>query len=138
MILLKRAYEKPSDTDGDRFLVDRLWPRGVKKSSLAIKGWLKDAAPSTELRNWYHHDASLWDEFRRRYFSELEKNPAAWLPLFEAARSGTVTLLYSAQHTEQNNAVALKEFLMQRIHAAKKASASSPAESVHRKHSSLA
>jgi uncharacterized protein YeaO (DUF488 family) len=137
MILLKRAYEKPSDTDGDRFLVDRLWPRGVKKSSLAVKGWLKDAAPSTELRNWYHHDPSLWDEFRRRYFRELEKNPAAWLPLLEAARRGTVTLLYSTKQTEQNNAVALKEFLMQRIHAAKKASAPSLAAPIDRKHSFL-
>ncbi len=138
MILLKRVYEKPSDTDGDRFLVDRLWPRGVKKSSLAIEGWLKDAAPSTELRTWYHHDPSLWDQFRRRYFSELEKNPAAWLPLLEAARRGTVTLIYSAQNTEQNNAAALKEFLMPRIHAVKKASTSSHAAPVGRKHSSLA
>jgi uncharacterized protein YeaO (DUF488 family) len=138
MILLKRAYEKPSDTDGDRFLVDRLWPRGVKKSSLAIEGWLKDAATSTELRTWYHHDPSLWDQFRRRYFSELEKNPAAWQPLLEAARRGTVTLLYSAQNTEQNNAVALKEFLTQRIHAAKKAPASSPDAPIGRKHSSHA
>lgn len=138
MILLKRAYEKPSDTDGNRFLVDRLWPRGVKKSSLAIEGWLKDAAPSTELRNWYHHDPTLWVEFRRRYFSELEKNPAAWLPLLEVARRGTVTLLYSAQNTEQNNAVALKEFLTQRIHTTKKASASSPDAPIGRKHSSLA
>jgi uncharacterized protein YeaO (DUF488 family) len=120
MILLKRAYEKPSNADGDRFLVDRLWPRGVKKSSLALKAWLKDAAPSTDLRHWYHHDLTRWDVFRRRYFSELEKNPAAWRPLLEAARQGTVTLVYSSQLAEHNNAVALREFLMEKIGAAKR------------------
>ncbi len=80
-----------------------------------MKEWLKEASPSNELRNWYHHDLEKWNEFRRRYFAELEKNPAAWHPLLESARRGTVTLLYSAQNTEGNNAVALKEFLDQRL-----------------------
>jgi|SRR5208283_3593452 len=117
MIRIKRVYEAAEKADGDRFLVDRLWPRGIKKESLAIKAWMKDAAPSTDLRNWYHHDLARWDEFRRQYFAELEQNPAVWRPLIEAARRGTVTLLCSAQHTEHNNAVALKEFLDQRLGA---------------------
>jgi len=115
MIQIKRAYAPRERGDGDRYLVDRLWPRGVKKESLAIKAWLKDAAPSNELRTWYHYDLSLWDEFRRRYFKELEKNPQSWQPLLEAARQGTVTLLYSSQLAEHNNAVALKEFLTAKI-----------------------
>jgi uncharacterized protein YeaO (DUF488 family) len=113
MIQLKRVYEISSSTDGARFLVERLWPRGVKKSSLEIKAWLKDAAPSTELRKWFNHDPARWNEFRKRYFAELEKNPDSWLPLLEAARLGTVTLVYSSHDTEHNNAAALKEFLVQ-------------------------
>lgn len=111
MIKIKRAYEEPSKSDGKRFLVDRLWPRGVTKEELAATAWLKDVAPSNELRHWYHHDPSEWDEFRRRYFRELEAGPQAWQPLVDASKKGTVTLLYSAKHTENNNAVALKEFL---------------------------
>lgn len=111
MIAIKRAYEAASKADGARFLVDRLWPRGVKKEDLAIKAWVKDAAPSNELRQWYHHDVDQWDEFRRRYFAELKENPEAWEPLLEAAREGTVTLVYSAKNEDHNNAVALKEFL---------------------------
>ena len=118
MLQIKRAYDSPASSDGERFLVDRLWPRGVKKETLAIKAWVKDAAPSTELRNWYHHEPALWEEFRRRYFRELEKNPAAWQPLLEAARKGDVTLLYSARFAEQNNAVALKEFLGKKLRGA--------------------
>ena len=76
MIQLKRVYEASSSTDGVRFLVERLWPRGVRKSSLEIRAWLKDVAPSVELRKWFHHDPSRWDEFRRRYFTELSNNPA--------------------------------------------------------------
>jgi uncharacterized protein YeaO (DUF488 family) len=117
MLQIKRAYEPAASSDGQRFLVDRLWPRGVKKENLAIKAWLKDAAPSTDLRNWYHHQPDLWDEFRRRYFKELEANPESWQPLLEAAREGNVTLLYSARHAEQNNAVALKEFLAKKLHS---------------------
>jgi uncharacterized protein YeaO (DUF488 family) len=119
MIRTKRAYSPAEHTDGIRFLVDRLWPRGVKKESLAVKAWTKEAAPSNELRQWYHHDLDQWTEFRRRYFAELEHNPASWQPLLEAARSGDITLLYSAKNEEHNNAVALKEFL-DRLLAAKK------------------
>jgi uncharacterized protein YeaO (DUF488 family) len=119
MIQLKRVYEKPSVTDGARFLVERLWPRGVKKSSLQIDAWLKDAAPSAGLRQWFHHDPARWDEFRRRYHAELKENPPAWLPMLEAARHGTVTLFYSSHDCEHNNAVALQEFLTQNLHAKK-------------------
>jgi uncharacterized protein YeaO (DUF488 family) len=118
MLQIKRAYDPPAGSDGERFLVDRLWPRGVRKSSLAIKAWLKDVAPSNDLRNWYHHQPALWEEFRTRYFGELEENPSAWEPLLEAARNGNVTLLYSARHVEHNNAVALKEFLVKKLHGA--------------------
>jgi len=90
----------------------------VKKETLALSAWLKDAAPSTGLRNWYHHEPAFWDEFCQRYFKELEANPASWQPLFEAARQGNVTLLYSARHAEQNNAVALKEFLITKLRGA--------------------
>lgn len=111
MIQLKRAYDAPDDSDGVRFLVERLWPRGVKKSSLSIAAWLKEAAPSTGLRVWFNHDPARWREFQLRYFAELESRPDAWRELIEAAREGTVTLIYSSHDTEHNNALALKEFL---------------------------
>jgi uncharacterized protein YeaO (DUF488 family) len=111
MIQLKRAYDAAEPTDGTRFLIERLWPRGVKKASLPIEAWLKDAGPSTELRKWFSHDPAKWDEFRKRYFHELTANPDAWEPVLEAARHGTVTLIYSSHDTEHNNAVALEEFL---------------------------
>jgi uncharacterized protein YeaO (DUF488 family) len=117
MIKVKRAYDVPSKTDGVRFLVDRLWPRGVTKSSLDVMAWLKDASPSNELRKRFHHDPEQWDEFRRHYFAELKKSPAAWSPILEAARTGTVTLVYGAKDTEHNNAIALMEFLNQRLYA---------------------
>jgi len=111
LIRLKRAYDPAADADGVRFLVERLWPRGVKKSSLPIAAWLKDAAPSTALRKWFGHDPARWKEFRSRYFAELETRPEGWLPILEAARKGAVTLIYSSHDEENNNAVALKEFL---------------------------
>ncbi len=115
MIQLERAYDAPGRADGTRFLVERLWPRGVKKTSLPIKEWLKDVAPSTELRKWFSHDPAKWDEFRRRYFAELKEKPEAWKPIVEAARRGTVTLIYSSHDTEHNNAVALEEFLKRHL-----------------------
>ena len=115
MIQVKRVYDPAESADGARFLVDRLWPRGAKKESLAIRAWLKDVAPSNELRTWYHHDPAQWEEFRRRYFIELQENSASWLKLLQAARDGTVTLLYSSRHANHNNAVALKEFLIERL-----------------------
>jgi len=111
MIKVKRVYEPPAPDDGKRFLVDRLWPRGVKKEALRLDGWLKDVAPSDGLRKWFGHDPAKWDEFRRRYFAELEAKPEAWEPLLEAARAGDVTLLFSARDEAHNNAVALKAFL---------------------------
>jgi uncharacterized protein YeaO (DUF488 family) len=114
MIKLKRAYDPPARDDGARYLVERLWPRGVKRTRLKLDGWLKDVAPSTELRQWFGHEPEKWPEFRRRYFAQLRANPAAWRPLLTAARSGRVTLVYAARDTARNGAVALKAFLDRR------------------------
>ncbi len=111
MILLKRAYEGASESDGARFLVERLWPRGVKKQDLKLDGWLKDVAPSSDLRHWFAHDPGKWREFKRRYVRELEQHADAWGPLLAHARRGRVTLVYSAHDTEHNNAVVLRDFL---------------------------
>jgi uncharacterized protein YeaO (DUF488 family) len=117
MIQVKRAYEDASKDDGARFLVERLWPRGIKKENLQIEDWLKDVAPSAELRRWFQHDPAKWDEFRRRYSTELESNPHAWETLLKHARRGRVTLVYSSHDTEHNAAIALKEFLGQKMKA---------------------
>ena len=111
MIKVKRAYELAVRGDGKRFLVDRLWPRGVTKDALRAQAWLKDVAPSDALRRWFGHDPARWDEFQRRYFAELDAQPEAWQPVLRAARRGNVTLLYGARDVEHNNAVALKEYL---------------------------
>ncbi len=116
MIRLKRVYEKDSADDGTCFLVERLWPRGVRKESLRLTAWLKDAAPSTDLRKWFSHDPEKWPEFRRRYFAELERAADAWEPIRAAAHQGAVTLLYSSHDSEHNNAVALKEYVEQKLH----------------------
>jgi uncharacterized protein YeaO (DUF488 family) len=113
MIQTRRIYEPPQSSDGSRFLVERLWPRGMKKEELPMAGWLKEVAPSAELRRWFAHDPAKWEAFRRRYFTELEGKSETLQPFREAARRGTVTLLYSARDTEHNNAVALKQFLEQ-------------------------
>ncbi len=110
-IQTKRAYDAPAASDGERYLVDRVWPRGVKREDLHIKEWQKEVAPSNDLRKWFGHDPARWDEFRQRYFKELDANPATWQPLLEAARKETVTLVYGAKDTEHNQAVALKEYL---------------------------
>jgi uncharacterized protein YeaO (DUF488 family) len=115
-IQLKRVYEPEHTADGVRFLIERLWPRGIKKADLKFDGWLKDAAPGTELRKWFSHDPAKWDEFRQRYFAELTSNPNAWQPILDAARRGRVTLLYSSHDTDHNNAVALKQFLERHMH----------------------
>ena len=107
----KRVYEPPAPGDGARFLVERLWPRGIKKADLPLEGWCKDAAPSTALRRWFAHDPAKWPEFERRYRAELDDNPEGWRPLLEAARRGPVTLLYSAHDTGHNSAVVLKAYL---------------------------
>ena len=111
MIALKRAYDRASRSDGTRFLVERLWPRRISKATLRVDGWLKDVGPTTALRKWFSHDPQKWDEFRRRYWRELDSNPEAWHPIVAAARRGPVTLVYSSHDTEHNNAVALREYL---------------------------
>ena len=111
MIQAKRAYDPPAKGDGARFLVDRLWPRGVKKEDLKIDGWLKEVAPSNDLRKWFDHDPDKWEEFRTRYAKELDEKSEALVPIREAARQGDVTLVFAAKDTEHNNAVALKAYL---------------------------
>jgi uncharacterized protein YeaO (DUF488 family) len=115
MIKLKRVYDEEQPGDGVRYLVERLWPRGIKKTAVRIDGWLKDAGPSTELRKWFSHDPGKWQEFRRKYFSELDHAPDSWAPIRDAARQGAVTLLYSSHDAEHNNAVALKEYVEHKI-----------------------
>ncbi len=113
-IRLKRAYDPPDAGDGTRVLVDRLWPRGVRKADAGIDLWMKEISPSDELRKWYHHDRELWDEFRARYRRELAVHPEDLDRLRDLARAGTVTLIYSAQDTAKNNAVALRDELLAR------------------------
>lgn len=112
-ILLKRAYEAPAPEDGTRILIDRLWPRGVTKENLALSQWAKDLAPSTELRQWFGHDPALWPEFRQRYAAELRPHAELLESLRALARKGTITLVYGAHDEEHNDAVALREFLLQ-------------------------
>jgi uncharacterized protein YeaO (DUF488 family) len=109
-ISLKRAYEPPAETDGTRVLVDRLWPRGVTKSKAKIDLWLKDVAPSTELRKWFGHDPERWPEFQKRYRAELKGNPAL-SELREQSRQGNITLVYAARDELHNDAVVLKQVL---------------------------
>ncbi|MBV8585638.1 MAG: DUF488 domain-containing protein [Verrucomicrobia bacterium] len=119
MIQTKRVYEPLTPEDGASYLVERLWPRGIRKTDLKIEAWCRDVAPSTELRKWFAHDAAKWPEFKSRYRAELSDRPEAWEPLLAAARSGTVTLLYSARDTEHNSALLLKEFLEERSRKAR-------------------
>ena len=111
MVQLKRVYEQPAAADGVRFLVERLWPRGLRKSEVVMDAWEKEAGPSDALRKWFAHDPAKWEAFQRRYFTELEERPDAWKPILDAAKAGSVTLLYTSHDTEHNNAVALKRFL---------------------------
>ena len=115
MIKVKRVYDPADIHDGKRFLVERLWPRGMKKESLQMDEWLKDAAPSTTLRQWFRHDPAKWNDFKQRYAVELEKSSDTWKSLLDAAHHGTVTLLYSSHDQEHNNALALKIFLEERM-----------------------
>jgi len=115
MIKLKRAYEPVGRDDGVRFLVERLWPRGVKKNALRLEAWLKDVAPSTELRKWFRHDPAKWSEFQRRYRAELDANAGALEPILKAARRGRVALVYSSHDQDHNNAVVLKAYLESRL-----------------------
>lgn len=111
MVKLKRVYEEPSPDDGLRVLVDRLWPRGLSKARAAVDLWLKDIAPSAELRKWFGHDPAKWEEFKVRYRKELAGNDAALETLRQRAREGTITLLYGARNEAHNDAVVLKDML---------------------------
>lgn len=113
-VKLKRAYERPGSEDGTRILIDRLWPRGVKKADAAIDQWAKDIAPSTALRKWFGHDPARWQEFRRRYAVEVNAQPEQLDRLRTLARQGPITLVYSAHDEVHNDAVALRDFLLGR------------------------
>lgn len=115
MINLKRAYEKPSKDDGERILVERLWPRGLTKMKAKIDLWLKDVAPSTELRRWFGHDPKKWDEFRTRYQNELKNKDELIKLLKRKAKNGTITLIYAARDEEHNGALVLQRFLQKRL-----------------------
>lgn len=115
MIRVKRVYDPHGPDDGFRFLVDRLWPRGMKKENLQLDEWLKDVAPSDALRHWFGHDPGKWDEFCLRYDAELKANDEAWRPLLDKARKQDITLLFGAHDTEHNNALALRSFLEKRL-----------------------
>ncbi|MDD1669070.1 MAG: DUF488 domain-containing protein [Methanomicrobiales archaeon] len=111
MIRVKRVYDPPSADDGTRILVDRLWPRGLPKERAAVHLWLKEIAPSAELREWFGHDPARWEEFRRRYRAELAANKDLICMLREKEREGTLTLVYAARDETHNNAVVLKDVL---------------------------
>ena len=111
MIKLKRAYEKPAKDDGERILVERLWPRGVTRAQAKLDLWLKEIAPSTELRKWFGHDPDRWIEFRQRYRKELKQKADQIKLLRRKAREGTITLIYAARDEAHNGALVLKQFL---------------------------
>jgi uncharacterized protein YeaO (DUF488 family) len=113
-IRVKRAYEAPSPEDGMRILVDRLWPRGLSKEKAHVDLWLKEAAPSTELRKWFNHDPAKWKTFEQRYWQELREQPATLERLAELTKAGAVTLLFGSKEERYNDAVALKAFLLAR------------------------
>jgi uncharacterized protein YeaO (DUF488 family) len=111
MIQIKRTYDGRARRDGRRILVERLWPRGMKKEAVAADAWMKEVAPSTELRRWFDHRPERWDEFRRRYRKELAENAAAWAPILDSSERANVTLLYSAHDPLHNGAVVLRDYL---------------------------
>ena len=110
-IVIKRAYTAASTDDGQRILVDRLWPRGLSKDRAQLSSWNKDVAPSHELRKWFGHDPAKWDDFKQKFRDELDHNQAAVQPLLDAAKQGKLTLVYSAKDEKHNNAVVIKAYL---------------------------
>ena len=108
---IQRVYEPLPEHGRHCYLVDRLWPRGLSKEKLANVEWLREVAPSTELRQWFHKDPEQWAEFKKRYLAELNANPAAWQPLAEAAGNGHITLLYGSHDKERNHAIVLRDYL---------------------------
>jgi len=131
-IRLKRAYEPPARSDGYRILIDRLWPRGVSRERADLDEWERELPPSTELRQWFGHDPSRFDEFRRRYIEELRLERGRLTELRRRARSGTLTIVYSARDTEHNDAVVLAEVLRRGLPRCRKARATLPAVSSKR------
>jgi len=119
-IKLKRVYDPPSKEDGVRIFVDRLWPRGLKKSELTFDLWLKQAAPSPPLRKWFSHDPAKWKEFQKEYQKELEADLEGWQPIADALKKGNVTLLYAAKDEEHSHALCLKNYLEKKIETKKK------------------
>ncbi|SRR5260221_9742524 len=115
MILIQRVYDSEVKEGGARYLVERLWPRGMKKEALRLDGWMKDAAPSAALRLWFGHEPERWKEFQKRYAAELRANPKGWEAILKIARRGNVTLLYSARDTEHNSAIVLRAFVSARL-----------------------
>jgi len=115
MLKIKRVYDEPSKADGRRILVDRLWPRGLKKEDAHIDEWFKELSPSNELRKWFNHDPKKWGEFRKRFFSELREHEELMDSVISAARKGSVTLLFGSKEERFNNAVALKEYIESRM-----------------------
>ena len=113
-VRLKRAYEPPAPDDGARVLIDRLWPRGVKKEDAVVDEWIKEIAPSTALRKWFGHDPTRWQEFRRRYQSEIRQHPDELERVRALAQRGRLTLVYSAHDEAHNDAVVLKDLLLAR------------------------
>lgn len=114
-VVLKRAYDEAGPEDGTRVLVERLWPRGVSREEAALDLWLKEVAPSPELRTWYDHDPERWEEFRRRYRAELDERPAAMERLEALAREGRLTLVLASRDVERSSAAVLKEYLEERM-----------------------
>jgi uncharacterized protein YeaO (DUF488 family) len=110
-IRLKRAYDEPSPEDGLRVLVERLWPRGLSKERAAVDLWIKDVAPSPELRRWFNHDPARWDEFQKRYRAELQQKKDAVEELRRKCRGGTVTFVFATRDEEHNGALVLKDHL---------------------------
>lgn len=111
-IRLKRAYEAPSEDDGTRILVDRLWPRGVKKTDAKIDHWLKELAPSTQLRQWFGHDPELWPEFQQKYREEIAQHPQLLQQIRDLMQENPVTLIYAAHDEAHNNAVVIQQALI--------------------------
>lgn len=126
-IRLKRVYDSPRPGDGQRVLVDRVWPRGLKRSTARIDLWLREIAPSPELRRWFGHDPGRWSEFREKYFCELNRNGEKVRELTELVSGGRVTLLFGSREKHRNNAAALKEYLELRARAAAATEAHEPA-----------
>lgn len=114
-VRLRRSYDTPSEEDGARFLIDRLWPRGLKRESLQLAAWLREVAPSDSLRRWFGHEPARWEEFRTRYRTELDANPEALNPLIAALKHGPVTLVFSARDTSHNHALVLRDLLLQTL-----------------------